>query len=199
MAAKTGISVKGSFYLVLVMMLLLLPLPWVAAWIAAAAVHELGHYLALRCCHVPVHALSIGPEGVKMATGSLTGSQELLCALAGPAAGLFLLLCASAFPRLGLCAGLQSLFNLIPVEPLDGGRCLRCAAGLLLPAWAADMVCRGIGFVCVVGILGISGYAAFVRRLGLWPLILGAGVCYRVFREKFLANRHVKRYNSPTM
>lgn len=118
-------TVSPWAFLLLGFGLLALPFSWVLAMVIAAAVHELGHCAALFALDIPIFSISIGPFGAKIETGPMEPGQELRCALAGPGLGLMLCLFWRWIPK---CAGFalaQSLFNLLPVWPLDGGRALR--------------------------------------------------------------------------
>ena len=104
----------------------------------AAAVHELGHYLALRIQGVPVTGLRLSPWGAVMdcRRNVLSYGGELLALLAGPGANLALsaALCLAPRPPEALIgAGLVlGGFNLLPLRRLDGGEALRCALTFLL-------------------------------------------------------------------
>ena len=103
-------------------------LPWA---LLAAAVHELGHYTAVRLQGGAVKGLHLTISGGEMTLDRrrpLTYAGELAAILAGPGVSLVL---AWAALRLGeegwLLAGLSLClggFNLLPVWPLDGGRAL---------------------------------------------------------------------------
>ena len=56
---------------------------------------------------------------------SVLRPQEFLSAMAGPAAGFLLVLLFPWFPRIAFSALVQSLFNLLPIYPFDGGRVIR--------------------------------------------------------------------------
>lgn len=165
---------SGAALILLALAVLVLPLRWLGAVILAAVTHEACHWAAVRLCGGQVSRLSAGVMGAEMAVIGLNTWQELFCALAGPAGGLVLLSLSRFLPRTALCAGFQSLYNLLPVYPLDGGRALRCLCELILPGRAGEKVCETVHVICLatIGILGI--YGCFFLKLGLLPLIFSA-------------------------
>lgn len=123
--------VEWSFWLLLALLLMTLPLTWVMAAMLAAAFHELCHLVMLRCWRVPVYGIHIRAGGAGIDTGPLAHREELLCALAGPMGSFLLLLLLHIAPRTAVCGLMQGLYNLIPVGDLDGGRALRSAIRLI--------------------------------------------------------------------
>lgn len=170
--------VSASVCILLAMMVLVLPLKWVAAAIVAAAVHELCHGVAVILCGGRITRVTLGSAGAAMEIGSMSRGKELICALAGPAGGLLLLLLARYIPRIAVCAAFHSLYNLLPVYPLDGGRALRCGAELLSPV-RADVICLWIERVCLTAIAALAVYACFFLKLGIFPLLPAAALCFR--------------------
>lgn len=188
MRNKTHLSVTPGAWVLAAVMLLILPLNWLLAAAGAAFFHELCHYCALRLCGVPVFQVQISGSGAKMDAAPMTLRQEFFCALAGPLGGLALLLFLGRMPRVAICAGAQSLFNLLPVYPLDGGRALGCIIRHFWPGKAA-LLLKWTARICLCGILFLGLLAAFRYHLGLLPLLLAFAVCIRAKNEKLLANR----------
>ena len=131
----------------------------IAALAAAAAVHELGHFICLR----------------------LLGLR-----IKGPAAGL---VCAFAFSALsnitaagwlGLTAGISlllSLFNLLPVLPLDGGRIVYCAASALLGGMRGRRFTACTGYAVSFAMLAfgvhilLCGYGFGLAAAAVWLIL----------------------------
>ena len=118
------LRINGRALLVFAFLLLAGDARWTAATMIAAAVHELGHLTALWILKRNVYAIELEAWGAVIRTEPLEPVEELLCAAAGPCAGLVLCLFWSMIPRIGFCALVQAAFNLIPLYPLDGGRVL---------------------------------------------------------------------------
>lgn len=119
------VRLDPKMYILLALLLLTLPLPWLLAAVTAALFHELCHLAAVRLAGGRVTGLTIGPGGAVMEGQLPPGVGAGLAILAGPAGSLTLLALCHVCPRIALCAGIQGLFNLLPLPWLDGGRALR--------------------------------------------------------------------------
>ena len=117
---------ESSFLFWFAVCVLIIPLEWLFSWIIAVAIHELSHYLILKLCRVQIYAISITSSGAIIETEPMPVYKEIISALAGPLGGLCVLSLARYFPVVAICAFFQSIFNLLPIYPLDGGRALHC-------------------------------------------------------------------------
>lgn len=144
--------------------------------LAACALHELGHYAAIRLLGGRVARLKISCVGAEMALSArypLGPARELAAALAGP---LVNLLCAWICAGLGdgwwPFAGLHlslGLFNLLPVGPLDGGRILCC---LLTLAGREDWAQPAVALLSAGLSMGLTMGALLLWRAGEGNLTL---------------------------
>lgn len=170
-----SVMIEPAALFFLALMLLIFPLKWVAGLLVAIAVHEMGHYLAIRLLGGRIHSIRVGVWGMVMETSSLSWMEEFVAALAGPVSGFVLMLLCRKIPEIALCAGIQSVYNLLPVYPLDGGRALRSLLYQLLPGEQAEkgsklaqtVFCILLGF-CMLIICVIFRLRLAVLALTIW-------------------------------
>lgn len=176
-----SILISSGYCVTLALMILLLPLGWIIPALIAAFVHELCHYAAILLCTGQTTGFSVYSFAARIELPPMGKSKELICALAGPLGGGCLWLLSPWFPRLAICAVLQSAYNLLPIYPLDGGRALRCTLEMMLPPAAAAFAAAFIqwAFLGMLAVLAI--YAAFVLHGGLMPVFV---VLVLLFRTK---------------
>lgn len=185
------VRVEPSFFLTVAIALLfrlsdggplVLAFTWGAVLFVSVLTHELGHALAARTLRVPVGTISLHALGGQVETGRAPPARSLAVSLSGPFAGLLLggltLALAPLVPGRGIGAEIVgdllavnigwSLFNLLPLYPLDGGNALRSALALVTREATAWRVTAGIGVLlgAIVAIVGWQSGMIFVAWLG---------------------------------
>ena len=139
-------------------------------------VHELGHIIALRLLGMRIIGFEIELRGFCIKYTGCTGLLgEAAAAAAGPLSGLLYAIAASAAGKvsdsawLELTAGvslLLSVFNLLPVKPLDGGKLFGYISELIFGERTGTKISGAVS--CIVCIAAISA--------GLWLLFNGYGI-----------------------
>lgn len=159
-------------------MLLLLPLRWLGAVTVAALFHELSHYIAVVLCGGRIRGFRVARGSMILDVGMMSWRNELICAIAGPLGSLFLLMLIQWFPILGFCAGVQLIYNMIPVFPLDGGRIVRCICNLVFSNHGEIM---WIWFekVMILLIFFASIWFAVWYKLGFFPILITLTIVLR--------------------
>ena len=114
--------------------------------------HELGHILALRLLGQRITGLCFDVRGLCIRyDGSCTPAGHILAALAGPVGGaVYALVGLTDIDWLDQSAGLSLLltaFNLLPLEPLDGGRVFHQLCTLSLGNARGERLCRAVSGV----------------------------------------------------
>lgn len=147
------------------------------------AVHELAHIIALRFFGLKVKSVRAELTGLCIDyCGFAEPVAHIAAAFAGPAGGFIYAYAASLIARETGCAWMElsagislllSVFNLLPVLPLDGGRALYAALAALTGERAAERTLDVLGLVLPV-MLMVLGLALFARGFGLAPGVFGA-------------------------
>jgi len=152
---------SGSFFLFAALLNYLDSQGIVPMALLACALHEAGHYLAIRWVGGEVRYIRVTAAGAEMRLeGELSYCRELVCALAGPAVNLTLAAFFCAFFWGRLFAGLNlalAFLNLLPVSGLDGGRVLRCGVCLAVGEEPADRIAGELDALCCALLLGLGG------------------------------------------
>ncbi len=166
-----NITVKPSTYLYIGILVLLIPLPWFFGWVSAVVFHEVCHYLAVRLLGGEVYRVSVHIGGVQMQCGMLTDKKRLIAILTGPIGGFLLVLLGRWFPRLALCSWVLSVYNLIPLLPLDGGRALEVIMG--------DKTFHCVQRMMLILVSMVAIGAACYMQLGILPVLIAIGLWLR--------------------
>ena len=169
------ITVSPNLILLLAVMFLTVPMEWCATWVLAAVVHELCHCAGVILCGGRIMSVHVCPSGTRICADIRKSEQEVFCLLAGPVGALSLLAFSSCFPRLALCAVVQSAYNLLPLPDLDGGQVFRIVSDCLLTPPFAETLCSAFQNLTVLSVVLFCITASLTLRLGVLPIFL-AGI-----------------------
>lgn len=164
----------------LAILLLVLPLPWLGAIFFSIFLHEAGHICALLLLGEQITGISVGHRGITIQTRELGPLKELLCTLAGPASCILPLFLARWFPRTAVCAWIQTVYNLLPLYPLDGGRALHCLFSMYFSANTAEKLCRLVSYPVLAALLIMLLFS--LRQAGMLSILLPAVLMIRFIR-----------------
>lgn len=178
-AKKQNISIGICIWLAL--MVLLVPFSWLTAMLLAALVHETGHLIAIGILSGSWQHIKLSNGGARIVLPEITETKEMICALSGPAAGLLLLFLWALFPKLAICGMFQSIYNLLPIYPLDGGRAMHCLLNLLLPPPTAQKTMPWVTVICKILLLLLGSLVCLFTKYGFMILII---CILTVFRAK---------------
>lgn len=169
------VSVKTNTYVFLAVLLFTIPVRWIISWVTAIAFHELCHYLAVKLCGGKVVGLTFGLGGADMQCSNMSDGCRIFSVLCGPLGGLLLACFGRWVPRISLCSFVLSLYNLIPIAPLDGGNLLCIISGQKTWFYIFEKSLLFIMFLFAL-------YITFALKLGLLPIAIVA-ILYWKYRK----------------
>ena len=179
------IEIDLFFFAGLALVLLMDPTGTVCWCVAAAALHELGHMVAMRALGYVPCVLRLTVFGARLQhTGAVTQTywKDFLVAVSGPLCNI---LSFSLLLAVGRCSAPQiwqavrvpaythlaiGAFNLLPVEPLDGGQAVSALLHKLFPVEKADVIMNFITFFFLLP-LGAAGFFVLLRSRGNYSLL----------------------------
>lgn len=184
---KGRFSISPAALLLGVLLYCTASFPELAALLPPVIVHELGHLVVLRLYGLRIRHVSADLRGLCIEYGGLCAPLgHAVSALAGPAAGFAYAFAASYFARrsgneiLTLSAGvslLLSLFNLLPILPLDGGRIFSILTAELLGGRRGDALTKAVSLALATALLMAGtwlmwrGEGAGLTLAALWLLL----------------------------
>ena len=163
------IELNGVFYIGLALSFVLIPIRWVFAWFVASFVHELCHLIALRIFRCDVKTIRFGIFGAVITGAPMSDFPAIICSLAGPIGSFLLCFLSRWIPRIAVCGLIQCVYNLIPIQPLDGSKILERILSMCFSENVKKlitMIVRYIVFICLI----ISCVILCRTSLGLIPL-----------------------------
>ena len=168
-------------------LLLAVPIRVLCGWFGAAVCHEFGHIMVQRILGGRSAKILIRPAGAVIEGEDLGIWRNIISVLAGPAAGAVPMFLYGLFPELALCSFLLTVYNLIPLYPLDGGRVLYLMSEKCGAMRIAVIAVETVAIVCILCMT--FWYHTPVPLLPVVPHL----------REKYLAKRGNSGYNRATI
>ena len=181
---KINFSVQPYFWLWIALLFVAVPIRFLAAVFASVFFHELSHMIALKVLRYPMIRMEVGFTGMKIYTAELMPVHEIICALAGPMGGFTLIFLAKWLPSVALLGCLQSLYNLLPIYPMDGGRVVSAALRIFLSKRKADTVCTVIQYTVVLVIFTGLIILSVRFRMGVGTIIFGICLLFPALKRK---------------
>ena len=137
--------------------------------VLCAFLHELGHIIAIKIMGGKVGALKVHGFGIQISGNlELDYKREAISALMGPIASLLAGLGFILLSRFGMYTQLivflamsnLCLFavNILPIYPLDGGRCLYCILAGRLEQSRASLITKIVSVVFIIPLLIAAVY-----------------------------------------
>lgn len=165
--------------------------------LTAAFLHESGHFLVMCIMKNRPEKLVLNAAGVEMSNRDgikLSFQQEIFAAFAGPAinflTALLLLTIYNFFPRdylvfnagTNICLG---IFNLLPIETLDGGRILYFALAIRYDLPKAEKCVHTVSLILTVVLLVFGIFLFFRTKRNLSLLITSLYLVMILLNEYF--------------
>lgn len=172
------ICIEPAFFFFGALLFLTLPLPWVLGACFSALIHELCHLTAVLLLKGQVRWIRVGFGGAEIQADLSGDGCRLVAALAGPVGSLGLLLLWNSLPWAAVCGLIQGLFNLLPIEPLDGSVALRSCLTILCPerapilADAAQWAAGFLVFFAALAVRWVCSWEHWVVFAGMIPLLM---------------------------
>lgn len=147
--------------------------------LAASLMHETGHVLAVLLMQRQPVRVELGAFGMRMLqadTAAMGYRRQMAVLLAGPLVNLASAGLLFAAGQAGLVMGIHlviGLFNLLPIEPLDGGQALFCLLALHGDVGRAENVVFGLSLFLLFGLLVVGFYLLLAGGYNFTLLAVG--------------------------
>lgn len=170
----------GFFFLAVIAVLLLNDKNGIASsGIAAAALHECAHLItmhAFKCTPHKIRFTAFGIDIQKPYTVGRSYLKDALISLSGPAANLIAAclsyLACGLRPYYFFAANiLFFIFNILPIEPLDGGQALYALLCIKCKPYTAQKIVSAISFFVLLPLAACS-FFVLIRSGGNFSLFL---------------------------
>ncbi len=190
---RCRVSVSFFFFVTVCVALVLDVTDTAVLALCAAAVHECGHLCCMLCFGERPSRLFVAPFGfciTRFATGGYR--REIIIALAGPLTNIFVALVLTVIMLACHLPGLfkpiivnvaLALFNLIPIEPLDCGRAVRCWLMCRTNSVRAERTAFFVGVVFLVPLCAAGFYVLIKSRYNITLLLASVYLSFMLLKR----------------
>ncbi len=190
---EVRVNVSFFFFVTVCVSLVLDKTNTAALALCAAAIHEGGHLLCMLAFGERARKIHIAPFGFGITrTGMGSYRREMCIALAGPAANL---LAAAVLICVMLCCNKRGLFkaavvnislavfNLLPIEPLDLGRAVRCRLMCSMNSARADRLIFALGIVFLIPLVTFGFLVLIKSRYNITLLLASIYLAFSLLKR----------------
>ena len=182
---RTLLRLDFSFFAVIALYLLLDESGFGLAALAACAMHETAHFVAMTAFGVPVEQLTLYGAGIRITSSKIEYIKPIKKAVILCAGCIANFAAAFVFWRLENYAAsavnlFTGIFNLLPMGELDGARLLKMYAVRHFKAKSVDMVMKIAAVVsaiiCAAAFIATGGVASFTLITTALYIIIVSGI-----------------------
>ncbi len=189
---NSSVSISYFFFVTLCLALVLDKTDTAAMALCAAVVHEAGHLICMLALGERAVAVIVAPFGFAIRRGCSSYRREFYVALAGPLANILL---AVALLALGKHSGNGKLFkaaivnfslaifNLLPIEPLDCGRAVRCRLMCRMNSVRAEKTIFILGIIFLVPMCAMGFLVLIKSKYNITLLLASAYLFYTLLKR----------------
>lgn len=190
---RCRVSVSFFFFVTVCVALVLDVTNTAVLALCAAAVHECGHLFCMLCFGERPSRMFVAPFGLcitRFASGGYR--REIFIAFAGPLANIFV---AAVLTAIMLACHLPQLFkpvivnvalavfNLIPIEPLDCGRAVRCWLMCRMNTVRAERAAFAVGVIFLVPLCAAGFYVLIKSRYNITLLLASVYLSFMLLKR----------------
>lgn len=162
--------------------------------LCAAALHEGGHLLCMFIYGERPSHISVAPFGfsiTRLSAGSYR--REMIIAFAGPLANILAAVIMSVImlvchiPQLAKPVAVNvslAVFNLLPIEPLDCGRAVRCWLMCRMNTVRAEKTVFVIGAMCLVPVAATGFFVLIKSRYNITLLLASIYLSWLLLKRR---------------
>ncbi len=193
-AGGSRINVSFFFFVTICIALVLDTTNTAVLALCAAAVHEGGHLVCMLAFGERPSRIFVAPFGFSITRFSNSGyRREMLIALAGPFANIFVAFAMMLVMLFGHVHGLLkpiavnialAVFNLLPIEPLDCGRAVRCFLMCKMNSARAEKTVFGIGIVFLIPLSALGFYVLIKSKYNITLLLASIYLSFMLLKRR---------------